>query len=103
MNVADFRERIIRLRPNNAMGLNGAGAGVLGAASSGSDALMQLQRATIEFTRAYQAHDNAEELTATRKEVVAKIMVAHAFDAITEQQADELLLALQQLMKERKL
>jgi len=102
MTVDEFRERIVSMKPNNFMGLNGAGAGILGTSSTGSDALMQLQRAAIEFVHLYKMNDNEEYLMASRKEVIAKIMVAHAVDAITEQQADELVAALQQLMKERK-
>lgn len=84
------------------MALNGAAAGIIGSSDSGTDAIVQLQRATITFAEAYKKADSAEALQAAKREVIGKIMVAVALDAITEQKADELTEALMQLMKGKK-
>lgn len=103
MTIDDFQEKMLRIRPNNFMGLDGAAAGIVGSASSGSDAVMNLQRAAIDFARLYKTADDETSLRASSKEVMAKIMVAHTLDVLSEQQADELIDALQQLMDEWKL
>lgn len=98
MTVDEFRESVMRLKPNNFMALNGAGAGILGSSDSGSDAILYLQRATIEFVDKYK-QGNDEEITAAKREVIGKVMVAMALDAITEEKADELTENLMKLTK----
>jgi hypothetical protein len=96
MTVDELREKIMGLRPNNFMAMNGAAAGILGSTDSGSDAIRQLQRAMIDFTDAYKS---GGDILAAKREVIGKIMVAVAFDALSEKQADELTDALVQLTK----
>jgi len=101
MTIDSFQDKIMQLRPSNFMGLNGAAAGIVGAIDSGANAVLDLQRACIAFVRAYKTNNSATDVAAARKELVAKIMVAHTFDAIAESQADELLEILQTFKKER--
>jgi hypothetical protein len=96
MTVDELREKIMGLRPNNFMAMNGAAAGMLGTTDSGSDSVRQLQRAMIDFTEVYKA---GGDTTAAKREVIGKIMVATALDALSEQQADELTEALVELTK----
>lgn len=102
MTVDEFQERVMRIRPNNFMALGGAAPGIIGSADSGSAAVTALQHAAITFAHHYKDNQNEAYIAAARKEVLAKTMVARTMDAITEQQADELIGALQQLMKGRK-
>lgn len=99
MTVDELREQIMKLRPNHFMAMNGAAPGILGTSDSGSDAIQQLQRAMIEFTDIYKS---GGDIPAAKREVIAKIMVAAAFGALSEQQADELTEALVQLTKGNK-
>jgi hypothetical protein len=96
MTVDDIREKIMSLKPNNFMAMNGAAAGMLGTTDSGSDAIRQLQRAMIDFTEIYKS---GGDIPTAKREVIGKIMVAVALDALSEQQADELTEALVQLTK----
>ena len=81
--------------------MSGAGAGIVGATDSGATAVLQLQRACIEFVRAYKTNASVEVLSTAKKEVIAKAMVAHTLDSISEGQADELIEAVQALGNER--
>lgn len=101
MTVDKFCEIVLGIRPNNLMGFNGAAAGIAGSANSASDVVQQLQRSTVKFASAYKGND-VETVHAARRDVTAKIMVAVTVDAISENQADELIEALSQIMKERK-
>lgn len=98
MTIDEFREAVMKLKPNNFMAMNGAGAGILGSSDSGTDSIAQLQRATIEFVDRYK-QGSTEEITAAKREVIGKVMVAMALDAITEEKADELTEALVQITK----
>lgn len=101
MTIDSFQEKVMQLKPNNFMALNGAAPGIVGSSDSGSNAVLELQRACIEFVRAYKS-GNAGAAEAARKELVAKILVAHTFNAINEGQADDLLDALHALKEERR-
>lgn len=102
MTVDEFREAVMALRPNDFMGLNGAGQGILGSVSSGSEAVEQLQHSAIEFARMAKRRATDEELTDARRDVTGKVMVAATVGAISETQADRLVAALHDIMKERK-
>lgn len=78
------------------MALNGAAAGILGSADSGTDAVLQLQRTVLEFASQYK---QGGDLQQARKDVIGKVMVAMTLDAITEEKADELTEAIVQLTK----
>jgi hypothetical protein len=99
MTINELCEAVMGLRPNNFMALNGAAAGVLGSSDSGSDTISQLQRATIQFADDYLAGVPANILQVSKKEVIGKIMIAMALDAITEEKADELVEALTAITK----
>jgi len=101
-SVEEFREKIIGLKPGNFMALNGASAGIIGGSNSGGDAIMQLQRSAIEFTRIYHDPGPNEDLQQARKDVTGKIMIAVTLNALSEQRADELLDMLAELMKGKK-
>jgi predicted YcjX-like family ATPase len=98
MTIDEFREAVMSLRPNNFMALNGAASGILGSSDSGTDAILQLQRTVIEFVDRYKQGSD-EEIMNLRREVIGKIMVAMALDAITEEKADELTEAVMQITK----
>ena len=98
MTIDEFRSAVMSLKPNNFMAMNGAGAGILGSSDSGTDSIMQLQRATIEFVDRFK-QGSADEISAAKREVIGKVMVAMALDAITEEKADELTEALVQITK----
>lgn len=102
MSVEEFREAIMQLKPGNFMALGGASAGIVGSSNGGSEAILQLQRSALEFTKVYKSASSTQALDVARRDVIAKIMVAHTVDAISEKRADELLEQLAQLMKERK-
>jgi hypothetical protein len=98
MTIDEFREAVMRLKPNNFMALHGAASGILGSADSGTDAIVQLQRTTIEFVDRFKQGSD-DEIQSARREVIGKIMVAMTLDAITEEKADELTEALVQITK----
>ena len=100
MTIDELRDRVMQLKPANFMAMNGAASGILGSFDSGTNAVLQLQRATIEFADRYKT-GNEDETMDARREVTAKIMVALTFDAISQAEADELIEALGQLMKGR--
>lgn len=102
MTIDAFLDKVMRLTPSNFMGLNGAAAGIVGSTDSGASAILQLQRASIEFVRLYKVGGDVAALRLAKKDVVAKTMVAHTLDALSESQADELLDAVQALISERK-
>lgn len=102
MTVDEFRESVMQLKPNSFMALNGAAPGIIGGPNSGLDALVDLQRATLEFTRIYKSESDANALKAARHNVSAKVMVAQTLNAISLKRADELMDSLHQLMEERK-
>lgn len=102
ITIDGFQERVIGLRPNNFMALNGAAPGIVGASSTGAEVVLELQRSVIVFTHLYKSGTDDEALQAARRDVLGKIMVALTVDAISEKAADELAENLQQLMKGRK-
>lgn len=89
MTIDELCEAVMRLRPNNFMALNGAAAGIIGSNDSGSDAIAQLQQATLRFAQALKS-DDMEQLEVAEKDVIGKVMVAITMDALTEQKADEI-------------
>ena len=101
MTIDAFQDKVMQLRPNNFMGMGGAGAGIVGATDGGAAAMLQLHRACIDFVRAYNTGDSIDSLKAAKKELIAKIMVAHTLDTISESQADELIDAAQSLVSEK--
>lgn len=98
MTIDEFRDAVMSLKPNNFMALNGAASGILGSSDSGTDSITQLQRATIEFVDRYKQGSD-EEIASAKREVIGKVMVAMALDAITEEKADELTEALVHITK----
>jgi len=102
ITIDEFQERVVGLRPNNFMALNGAAPGIVGASSTGAAVILELQRSVIALARLYKSGTNDEALQLARRDVLGKIMVALTVDAISEQTADELVGNLQQLMKGRK-
>ena len=98
MTIDEFRDAVMKLKPSNFMAMGGAASGILGSSDSGTDSILQLQRSTIEFVDRYKQGSEDEIMTA-RREVIGKIMVAMALDAITEEKADELTEALMQITK----
>jgi hypothetical protein len=100
MTIEELCELVMRLRPNNFMALNGAASGIVGSTDSGSDAIAQLQRATLNFADHLRTGSD-EEVQAARKEVIGKAMVAVTLDALSEDKADEIADAATQLSKEK--
>lgn len=100
MNIDEICELVMELRPNNFMAMNGAAAGILGANDSGSDAIMHLQRTTLQFADCWK-NGSLEEVKAVRKELIGKAMVAVALDALPEDTADDITEAVTQLTKEK--
>lgn len=98
MTIDEFREAVMRLKPTNFMAMGGAGSGILGSSDSGSDSILQLQRSTIEFVDRFKQGSD-DEIKAGRREVIGKIMIVMALDAITEEKADELTEAIMQITK----
>ncbi len=90
----------MKLQSNTFMAMNGAAAGILGSADSGSDAIEQLKRAVVEFVGQSKAGADLARLKQSYRAVLAKIMVAQTMGSIGEELADELVATLQQIMKE---
>ncbi|MBC7581612.1 hypothetical protein H7097_01955 [Aeromicrobium sp.] len=101
MTIEQLCEAVMRLKPNNFMSLNGAAAGMIGSSDSGTDALVQLQHATLQFAKAYQIAE-PEQLNAAKREVIAKVMVAMTFGTITEEKADMITEAVVDMTHEKK-
>jgi hypothetical protein len=100
VNIDELCELVMELKPNNFMAMNGAAAGILGANDSGSDAIVQLQRTTLQFADCWK-NGAVEDVKAVRKELIGKAMVAVALDALPEETADEIADAATQLAKEK--
>ena len=99
--IEEFREKVMDLKPGNFMSMQGGSSGILGATTGGGDAILQLQRSVIEFTKLYQHPKAEDQLQVAHNDVVGKIMLAGTLDAISEQRADDLMDMLAELMKGR--
>lgn len=102
MNIDEFCESVMVLRPQDMRAMNGAAAGIIGSSSSGADVMERLQRETINFTRLYKSDAKRAVVETKAKELEGSIMMALTVDAINEQTGDILTTALGQLMTERK-
>ena len=103
----DFLESVMRISPQyinifggGMPGMAGGSAATEGAANSGADVVLQLQRSSVEFAKAYHSGD-AETIKQARKEVTSKIMVVHTLGVIPQKRADELLDQLHEIVKGR--
>ena len=100
MTLDELCEMVMGLRPNHFMALNGAGAGIIGSIDSGSGALSQLQQATLQFASNYKT-DTLEQSEVAKQDVIGKAMVAQTLDAISEEKADQIADALEEIMQQK--
>lgn len=98
-NIDELQEYVVNLRPQKVLGSGGAGV-MPAAASLEAQMIVQLQQATAKFAQTYR-NGSQDELQATKRDALGKIMVALAVDAISQDQADDLVEAVQALMKEK--
>jgi len=101
MTIDELCDQVMRLKPTSFMALGGAAAGIIGSSDSGTDAIAQLQQATLRFAQAFKG-DDIEQIEVAKKDVIGKVMVAMTMDAMTEEKADQIAEAVITLTKGKK-
>ncbi len=100
-SIDEFLERIMSIRPNGFLGFNGASGGIVGSSNTGSDVTFRLQRSAIDFSQVYKSVGSHNEVDKKSDELRGLIMTEAAVGAIAQSRADELIQALQMLIKKR--